>query len=384
MYKLIDKLRQSYFNFNHSVDIKMSPDNQWVKYINILKGIAILLVVIGHAMDGIIHNYAYSYHLALFFFVTGVLYNEKKYGDNPALHFGNKVKNNWTKFVEYTSLIGLLHFVCVFLGKYNFIEGERWNFYIFRNYFVNNMVMDNTEPLCGAMWFVAPLIVSSGLLGVIVYAGNVIKKTFNQEVFKHMVIIFLSIVCLLLGRERILLKFTLGLRLDIALLVTPLLIGGYYIRTYIKDFRQYLKIYIAIPCFIITLYFCKKGFVNSLVDQNVEIKLFYLLSIIGIYQSMYFANFLCKYSKIISAIFSFIGRYTFEIMAFHFLVFKIIDVIWYIVIKDTNIQIISAFPHSYNIWWAYVILGSGLPALCKWLFDKVVIRIKENICIEHK
>ena len=35
-------------------------------YFSALKGLAILLVVIGHATSGLVYNYCYSYHLALF------------------------------------------------------------------------------------------------------------------------------------------------------------------------------------------------------------------------------------------------------------------------------------------------------------------------------
>ena len=342
-----------------------------VKYFNVLKGIAIALVVAGHATAGFIHNYCYSYHLALFFCITGFLYNEKKYGMNPALFFGNKMKNNWGKYVIYTSLIGLLHFTIPIWGDINFI-GDPWNSYILRNYVLNNMVMTNTESLCGAMWFIAPFIVSSGLLGLIVYAGNIVEKATSKKSFKHIVIISLTIICLLLGNERMLIKIKLGFRLDIALFVLPLLIIGYYANTYLKDFSKYLKFYIAIPCILITLYFCKKGFSNSLNGQGVEVKLFYFLACIGIYQSMYISKFLCKFSKVVSKIFAFLGKYTFEIMAFHFLVFKLIDVAWYIFTGDSNIDIITAFPHSYNIGFIYTILGCGLPAVVKWAFDTLI------------
>ena len=273
------------------------------------------------------HNYCYSYHLALFFCITGFLYNENKYGMNPALFFGNKMKSNWGKYVIYTSLIGLLHFTTHIWGKYNFIGGS-WDFYTLRNYVLNNMVMTNTESLCGAMWFIAPFIVASGLLGIIVYAGNITYIATSNKMFKHTVIIVLTIICLLLGNERMIIKLKLGFRLDIALFVLPLLVMGYYANTYIKDFTKYLKFYIAIPCILITLYFCKKGFSNSLNGQGVELKLFYFLACIGIYQSMYISKFLCKFSKVVSGIFSFLGKYTFEIMAFHFLAFKLVDVAW--------------------------------------------------------
>lgn len=344
------------------------------QYFNVLKGIAIFLVVVGHTTGGFIKNYCYSYHLALFFFISGLLFNEKKYSNNIALYIGNKFKNNYIKYILYTSLMGLLHFTKAYV-----MIGDRWSFYNYRNYILNNFVLNNTEALCGAMWFIPPFILASILLGIIVYIGNIVEKNTHISIAKHIVIVLLTIVCLLLGNERMVIKFTLGFRLDVALFVTPLLVIGYYVGTYIKNFTKYLKIYVAIPCFIITFYFCEIGFSNELVTQNVEIKLFYLLAIVGIYQSMYIANVICKFTKSISHIFSFLGRYTFEIMAFHFLVFKIVDIVCYIVRQDTDISVLSAFPYTYNVKWAHIIFGCALPAVCKWLLDRIVAKIKSNL-----
>lgn len=338
-------------------------------YFSALKGLAILLVVIGHATSGLVYNYCYSYHLALFFTVTGFLYNEKKYGWNPALNFGNRVKSNWSKFVIYTSLIGLLHFFIPLFEKYNFIGGK-WDLYTLRNYVLNNMVMTNTESLCGAMWFVAPLIVAAGLLGLIVYIGNIVQKNFNRQGIKHIIIVLLTILCLYLGYERIVIKLKLGFRLDISLFVMPLLTIGYYLNTYIRDFRKYLKAYIAIPCIVISFLLSKKGFTNSLNGQAVELKQFYLLAVLGIYQSMYIIKFICRSAKSVARVLGFLGKYTFEIMAFHFLIFKLCDIVWYIFTNDTRTDVFTAFPRFYNIWWLYIPLGCALPAIGKWLFDK--------------
>ena len=45
--------------------------------LDILKAIAILLVIIGHNSTGIWHNYVYSFHMPLFFILAGYLWHEK-------------------------------------------------------------------------------------------------------------------------------------------------------------------------------------------------------------------------------------------------------------------------------------------------------------------
>lgn len=352
------------------------------KFFNVLKGIAIVLVVIGHATSGLAHNYAYSHHLALFFFISGFLYNEEKYGNDPFLNIGNRIKNNWPKYVLYTSLIGLLNFSVVYTNI--FYQGqEPWDFYKYRNYVLNNMVMVNTERLCGSMWFVAPLIVSSALLGIIVYFGRMAQKIFGHSIIKHIVISALTVVAFLLGNERMMIKFRLNFRLDVALYVLPIMVIAYYISTYKKDFRRYLKMWVAIPLFVIVIYMSYKNmFMISLVGQNVEIKSFYFLAIVGIYQSMCFANVISNWKNVISKLFEFLGRYTFEIMTFHFLVFKVVDIVWYKLTGDQNFDILSKIPHSYELELIYIILGCMVPAFGKYIFDRLMKKLKNNMLLE--
>lgn len=51
-----------------------------VKYIDIAKGIGILLVIIGHTFPGsFVQRVCYSFHMPLFFFISGLCYNHSKY-----------------------------------------------------------------------------------------------------------------------------------------------------------------------------------------------------------------------------------------------------------------------------------------------------------------
>ena len=51
-------------------------------YWNILKGIGALCVVVGHCVMPV-QNFVYLFHVPLFFFISGYMYHEQKYGDAP-------------------------------------------------------------------------------------------------------------------------------------------------------------------------------------------------------------------------------------------------------------------------------------------------------------
>lgn len=56
----------------------MSDKKNHVVWIDVFKGIAILLVVIGHLNTGtVIHNFIYGFHLPAFLFISGLLYKKR-------------------------------------------------------------------------------------------------------------------------------------------------------------------------------------------------------------------------------------------------------------------------------------------------------------------
>ncbi len=356
----------------------MKIDESTSRYFNILKGIAILSVVIGHCTDFAI-KYVYSYHLALFFFISGFLYNEQKYGDDPFLNMANRIKKNYPKYVLYAAIIGIFHNFFVYIHIYN-IDQNYWSFYDFRNYILNSIVMVNTEPLYGSTWFVLPLILASSIFGGIIYFSNYIK-IISKSKYKIVVIILLSIICCALGYERMKIKFTLPMRLDVSLFVIPLFTIAYFIKLYKKDFERLLNPYIAIVLFIVTIYLTyKANWFVSLVDQNVNIIKFYILAIVGIYQCMYMAKLINDKLKFFSNFFEFIGTYSFEIMSFHFICFKIIDVIYSYIFNINNIALIESFPYSYkNLWYIYIVFACLAPAIMTKFTKRLFRKLKKYL-----
>lgn len=49
--------------------------------IDILKGIGIILVVIGHNSSGVLRNFIYTFHMPLFFIISGFLFSKKNIKD---------------------------------------------------------------------------------------------------------------------------------------------------------------------------------------------------------------------------------------------------------------------------------------------------------------
>lgn len=79
-----------------------------VSYIDIAKGIGILLVIIGHCVNKNtpIHNWIFSFHMPFFFFVSGYFFKTERYTS-----FGDLIKNKGRRLlIPYTifSILGLI------------------------------------------------------------------------------------------------------------------------------------------------------------------------------------------------------------------------------------------------------------------------------------
>lgn len=114
-------------------------------FIDILKGVAILLVVCGHIIPGVtilIPGYTGIFTMPLFFFVSGILFNNEKY------------KNNFIGFLQrryQELLIPFFYFSIIVLLGYYFIEKDYLRFCL-------NILRNGWGGY--ALWFIPVLLLS--------------------------------------------------------------------------------------------------------------------------------------------------------------------------------------------------------------------------------
>ena len=349
-----------------------------IEWVSILRGIGIISVVIGHSCSSIFSRFVYSYHLALFFFVSGFLYNENKYGMNPYMNIANRLKNSYGKYVLYATMLVIPNALWVRMH----IVSQEWasfSFYDFRNYFLNTLVLTNTNPLFGPAWFVLALICGMGLAGVIIYAGNIAYKIVNKMWIKHVVIIILTIIFSIMGMERFSLGFQLYARLDVGMFVLPIIILGYYCRQYSELLGKSICFPGTLVCMSILCYCVYKlGWTIDLCGQCAIMYQYLLLSVCGIYVMIFLSKIISK-TRFLSKVFTYMGNYSFEIMCFHFICFKGVDFIYSKIIKDTNNIDLAAIPHTYNLNILYVIVGCFIPVVVSVCVQHIIQRIKRKL-----
>ena len=346
------------------MDIKRQIDATDFDYWNIVKGIGILSIVLGHTC-WFAKEYVYLYHLALFFFVAGYLYSEKKYGENPFLYIAARLHNLWLRYSFFVSFFVIMH--NTFLETGIIINEAK---YTLRDIIINTLnssLLSCSETMGGALWFIPVLIFAGAMFAGTVWAGRIIsEKIIRGNSVKYLVIALSGCIIGALGVILNQKQMFLGYHVHTSFIVVPLFTGAYFVRIGCRDLSRVLKWYVAIPV-AFGLWYCVKylGWHIELSNEEIIGPLrFFITSFCGIYVCLYLAK-LIKMIPIIRRYFQLIGTYSFEIMACHFLTTKLVDLIYAAIIGETDRLVYGTFVSAYSkeCWVIYALFGTLAPAL---------------------
>lgn len=274
-----------------------------VFWIDNMKAIGIMLVIIGHNNSKLI-NYIYAFHMPLFFFISGVLFGEKK-TKNFKEYFIHKFK---TIMIPYISFSIVLFFNWVFIRK-NYRNG----YSLKRNIFGIFYAIGEHEFMNWGlqMWFLPCLFVTS----IIFY---LIRKENKKKTIKIMIL--LSIIGYSIG---IFIEHINGIypiirlpwSIDTALMAVMFFGVGYYMKEKLLSRKEIGKSYL-IKLIVSIIIFIGLVNINGRVDMNTLIYKNYLLflsaAFVGI-AIVYFISNLLPESKIAA----YLSVNTLFLLAFH-------------------------------------------------------------------
>ncbi len=345
---------------------------------NIFKGIGIVFIVMGHCNPNL-SKFVYLFHLPLFFFVGGYLYTKEKYLEKPWDFFVSRFKSNWTKYVKYSLLILYFHNLFLHIGIISGVEHFRFVDFVINT--INTFIFMGQESMAGALWFVPVYLASSIIFSFMLFYIN---KYLNNKYFKY-ACLFIS--TFLLGGVGVYLVnkgCVLAYNMQIAFLVIPFYTLGFLLRNGIKDFLKLLNIFVFALSVIALYYIMNNQLLSVDLANNVvsNILLFFICGVCGIYLSLYLSKIISKLVHL-SKIISDIGSYSFEIMAFHLLVFKLIDLSINIPLLINNTAILndySRFPYAYEkAWPLYISFGVLIPYFAFKLINIIKKKTKNHV-----
>jgi len=290
-------------------------NNKRVKWIDIAKGIGIILVVLGHSnwffaqatTTMFIQKYIYSFHMPLFFFLSGYLFIKEKYPSFKAF-FIKKVK---TLLIPYFFFSILSVLFIVILNLKNLDNLISFKTAIIQIFYLKSTVVWN-EPL----WFLVCLFV----VEIIYY--------FLSKIKSKKIIVFILLLCSITGYSLsfIINYFILPWGVGIALIA----IAFYGIGNFVRGNETLNKITLPnVPVFIICLIISVVigGFLNSIIVMYLyqfgNIFYLYIGAVAGIIACIQLSQFISK-QNIIIKLFEYYGKNSIVILCTHYFIFKIL------------------------------------------------------------
>lgn len=358
----------------------MRENKSYLSYINILKSIGIILVVIGHGASGSkIEGFVGLFHMPLFFFIAGYLY-KNKYDENIIMFINKKIKSLYIPYLKYSSIFLLLHNYLFYINVYSneIVYGgkiiDKYNTIEYIKQFILTILFASREPMLGAFWFFATMFFS-----LIFFCGiRYFTKNINN---KEIAIIIIILLLFMIG------VYSQKLNINIPRFSNSFtMLLFIYLGFKFKSIENKIKFNLSTSVVSFFLLLVLKKYGKVAVNANVYTSpLFLILSAIcGIYLVSYISQTI--YSKRICVNFlEYVGQNTIVIMALHLISFKIVTLIQ---IKILNLSILdlAIFPViNKSGWWIiYTLVGVLLPITIKFSLEKIVLNLKEIITRENK
>ena len=352
--------------------------------IDILKGISILLVVLGHTrFFGT--NYIYLFHMAVFFMASGYFYKDT-YSDslkNVWSALLRRIKSLYIPFVVWNTVYTLLNNVFIRLNIYTSDE-------IVRSYLDKSLASTHSKmsvsemakniikglflaghtELGGAFWFLRVLFyISVSYLFVDYIIKRIVKKQKFQIICQGVV----SILFLAVGFYMSL-KGIETFALDRLFSCYCLYFIGKLLSTVIpkKWEKTSICVLTAIVCFF-ALY--GMSFIGTIsLGSNKYINPVFMLaaSLLGWFM-LYSISIIFNKLALLKSVFCLLGQNSIIIVIFHFLCFKPVNLLVALV-NDWPSQTVSGFPVSVNtgLWWIlYAVVSISLCLLISLIWNYI-------------
>lgn len=269
-------------------------------YIDVVKAIGIILMTMGHVSFGSEFNqWIAGFHMPLFFFVSGYLFNDKN--SDTKKYLINKCQTLLLPYITF----GFVNLViwCVLNNDIQCCNMIKHLFFI------------NTEgmEISGPLWFLSALFISSIIL---FYINRFIK---NKIIFVFVILFVMSFGLL----ETQLLSFRLPFAIGPGLVGSGIMYFGLIYRKYVDNHRRYKSITYIVLFVFASLSIMNNQHVNMRTDSYAIIPVSILNALIMSISILELARNLCEKlnksivgKKIINN-FSLIGRYSLVYLGFN-------------------------------------------------------------------
>jgi fucose 4-O-acetylase-like acetyltransferase len=270
-----------------------------LKWIDVIKGIAICLVVSTHALSNELNPYFNYIHIAGFVFASGLVHKHKSF------------KQIFSSILlPYLVFSGML-FVATAIFDPSILSPQVMGRIVKGIVYGRYYLSESSETLL--IIFNSPLWYLPMLFVLKLIAGQILKlksKKYQWVVTLGLSVLGWMITWLMTG-------YLINWGIELALILLPLYVAGNYSRKLkVRAATLIIGVVVSALVFIITTNL--NGPINiSLNRFGQNVLLFYLASFAGVFLLRQLAIFIDKYLPPASIVLSIIGKYSIYILAFH-------------------------------------------------------------------
>lgn len=339
--------------------------------IDCAKGIAIIFIVIQHAVTNqsdltnisqlYILRFITQFTMPAFFLINGYLYNEK-YSQKPIWGIYSKFKAYYIPFLKYNIAYLLLHNLFAYLHLVDEVHGNAaYDLKAFIKHFIL-AITGHREYFSGALWFLGSILTISAIFIISDYFALKLKNG------RWVLLSIVAIVVMLAGMSG---YVPSAMKLSTSCLYYLVFYVGVLFKKFnILEKIDSIRIGFVTVIFIFQIVIC----LNSNIGITRTINFQWLYYLTGIMGAMMILQF-CRISIIKNfKLLNYIGKSSMEIMALHFLAFKVVS---FVAVKYYGFPVdrMADYPVLLGVdgaWWIlYAIVGVSLPTIYKFFIDKV-------------
>ena len=312
-----------------------------IKWIDIYKGILIILMVLAHT-PGFYVKYIYAFHMAAFFFISGYTQNFDK------SNFIEFVKKKFKKLIIPFFVVNIIFYLFIISMKCFGIYNIYYNYDIDYNSVINLFRFLYTSDIGGATWFLVVLFLS-------LISAKLLHELTNGKKYQNEKNLFYSTLLIIIVYY---LYYQTGNTLPFYLDLIPMGLFFVEIGSFSKNcnykINKTFKIIVSIFLLIFYVWFTKYNYTQIEWTTRIfpNIFIMFLSSMSGIMIVYFISKFLLILEEKIKIEFNlleYIGKNTLPILLYHFLGFRIFFTILYLFNIVGKSQLLNLIPEYRKI-----------------------------------
>lgn len=335
------------------------------KTYDVLKGLLIILVVMGHTQF-FGHDFVFLFHMGCFFIISGYFFDFKKVESKKELinYIKRKIKGLYFPFVLYNMVFILCNNL---LFSINFTSNYFSPFTMIKKIALTLFFYGRTE-LTDSTWFLQSLFFISVVYG---FASYLLRNRKNKIAILGFVSVLLSMIGFILKQMNFN-TYQIGtICSSFILFYFGHMINYIKLSKFDKEQSKTILFCFSIGYLLVLNNILGEYVIRVMQNQIYNPFVYISASIFGFIMMYLLANIISK-SKKLTLYLSFLGRNTISILCLHITSFKLVTIIE-ILCSGTEIEKLSIVPVYDNKYWIILtIVGTVVPILFNTFLKKAI------------